>query len=151
MFQLLCWLGIKSRLCVDTMPWASSIDSRRVDCVEMRSGHFFFYSPQSQSTPHPSIPKASITDGITHIATNQFYVDERQIHLHFSFKSFFPDPCFLLVWMMTEQLLWRNGPSWSRYLWHYSGRAMGWTLEGTAESFGRDQQANWSGKLWGQH
>lgn len=36
-----------------------------MDCVEMRSQHLFFYSLQSQSVPHLSIPKPSITDWIT--------------------------------------------------------------------------------------
>ncbi len=103
-------------------------------------------------TIHPSsINPKSFHNRWNHSYTNQFYVAERQIHLHSSFKSFFLYPCFLLCLNDGEWLPWRNGPCWSRYLWHYSGRAMGWTLEGTAESFGRDRRANWSGKLWGQH
>lgn len=83
--------------------------------------------------------------------TNQLYVDEGQIYPLSSFKSSFLCPSFHPVWMMAKCLQQRNGPCWSCYLWHYSARAMGWTPEGTAESFGKDRRANWSGKLWGQH
>lgn len=69
----------KSWLCVNTIPWASWIDSRRVDDVEGSASFLLLIS----LTIRPlSINPKSFHNKLNHSYTNQFYVDERQIHLH---------------------------------------------------------------------
>lgn len=141
----LCWVGTKPWLCENTITWASWILIPEGLCWDEVSASFLVLA--SVTIRPSSVNPETFHNSLNHSYTNQFYVDEGQIHLHPSSKSY-----FLYPFCRVNDRLVASVEEWPLLEpWHYSGRAMGWTLEGTAESFGRARQANWSGKLWGQH